>query len=218
MCKIILLNVFVIVCSLPAIYAQGLFLERGESALYGSVGFFINKESPGFSLRGGYTYRGVIDGEFQLFKGKKGTMYNTLFVPRVTFYPIKEGDTPTSPTISVSAQYNRYVVREVATAIIPIQQPVVGYITRQVINDITYHYFVGTCAIHRTLGIWHRYYIRPFAECGFGVSTKGWKFLWKVGTTMAKQTQQQTLFVLTPYIQHEPHATTVAVFVGFVFQ
>lgn len=215
--QMFLIVVLTLIISVPSLFAQGVFLERGENAFHTGLGFFVNGESPGFFVRGGYTFAGILDGEVQWYKGKRGTMFSSILVPRVTYYPVKEMDTPSSPTVGVSLQYNQFTVREVTTAIIPIQQPVVGYITQQIVNDVTYHYIFGTGSVHRTFGVWNNYSMRPFVECGFGVSNKGWKFLWKLGTTLSKQTQRNTLFVLAPSIQHEPHTTTVLITAGFVF-
>lgn len=210
--------VIFMMCIPFSLFGQGMFLSRGETAWYGAAGFFLNTETPGFALKGGYCYKGIADAELQWQKGKKGTPYSNLFIPRLSYYFVKEEDTPTAPTVGASLQYTQYTVTERTIVVVPINFPTVSYTRTEFSKNETYKYIILTGSIHRSLGTWRQYLVRPFAECGFGMSSKGWKFLWKIGTSLTKQTQQRSLFVLMPYLQREPNTTTIGITAGFNIQ
>ncbi len=203
-------------CS-STVSAQGLFLERGQNGFQTVVGFFSNNISNGFLFSGGYSYRGMFDVGFSWQGGKSGTPYHSLFSPRVTYYPLKENDTPNAPSIAINIMYNQYTITERTEVPVPTTQPV-GYTMVTLTNENTYRYVTPSCGISRTIGVGKKYTFEPFSEVGFGISNKDWKFVWKIGMSAFKQIQARSLFVVTPLLQREPDATTFVLTAGIIFQ
>ncbi len=199
-----------------SLHSQSILLERGENGYSAAAGFFINSESPGILLSGSFSYKGVIDVGLQWQKGKRGTPYKSFVIPRLVYFLLKEGDTPNAPTVGIGLQYQRLTGNENTIVQVPLQPA--GYTTMVINKDVTYHYVIFSGCIHRTLTEWQLYAIRPFGECGFGVSNQGWKFIWKLGATLSKPLKGDNIFYILPYIQREPYTTTFIISTGIIFQ
>jgi len=197
-------------------YSQSEYLQRGQSSFGAGIGFCSNKDASGWNAQAGYSYYGFLDAGVSYSKANGGKVQNGVFTPRITYYPMKQEDAESIPTIALSIGFTSYTSVEKNVYYVPQDTGALTYRTYEMIEEQKNNVFLlGLCS-QRRIGYWSVFFFQPQFGAELGMKQNGWDFTLRMGVAIGTRIVNGPMLILTPGLERRSELTTVLISIGVV--
>jgi hypothetical protein len=198
-------------------FSQGEFLKRGRTGVGANAGFSTNQEMNGKYLFAGFSYKGILDLGCSYWKASGGKIRDDVFIPSITYYPVKQEDAKRAPTVGVSFGFSRYHYLSVTTE----QEKDTGNVmswrpTQQVLDLKVDALRFGITASHRVRS-WKYFFFQPIIGAQTSIASSKWEFALRFGISIGSRIKGGPMVILTPALERQSNLTTFMCTAGLVY-
>jgi len=212
--KRLVVFIFLMVGLVHCSFSQSEYIRRGRSGIGGSAGISINKEINGSIFYAGFSYKGFLDMGLSYWKANDERLYDEIFTPSITYYPVKQEDARIAPTLGISVGYNHYKSKSIALVDIP--DPNMERRMDTIKKDLTVDAVkLGINAYHKIAYLKGSYF-QLMVGTDISITNSGCEFVLRSGIAVGSRIWGWPLLVFMPSIEYHTSATTFFLTFGIV--